>query len=105
MNHPMPVMKEIGLALFPETVGYAPREVTRQYEPLTYWDAHDPPFFVWHGGLDDQVPPATFEGFVARLQQNRQKNTVLFVPEGHHSPSATELDAAYQRIFPFLDKL
>ena len=105
MNHPVPVMKEIGLALFPETVGYAPKDVTRQYEPLTYWDAHDPPFFVWYGGQDDQVPPVTFEGFVDRLQQNRQKNTVLFVAGGHHSPSATELEAAYQRIFPFLDNL
>ena len=105
MNHPVPVMKAIGGALFPETTGYAPKEVTRQYEPLTYWDPQDPPFFIWHGGQDDQVPPATFERFVERLQQDQKKNTVLFVPEGHHSPSARELDAAYQRIFPFLDKL
>lgn len=105
MNHPVPVMKEIGVALFPETLGYAPKEVTRQYEPLTYWDRHDPPFFVWQGGQDDQVPPVTFEKFVERLQQNRKKNTVLFVPEGHHSPSASELEAAYQRIFAFLENM
>ncbi|WP_083320991.1 alpha/beta hydrolase [Hymenobacter glacialis] len=104
MNHPMPVMKEIGLALFPETTGYAPKEVTRKYEPLTYWDPQDPPFFIWQGGKDDQVPPVTFTEFVARLQQNHQKNTVLFVPEGNHSPSARELEEAYKQIFPFLDK-
>ena len=104
MNHPVPVMKEIGLALFPETVGYAPKEVTRQYEPLTYLDSRDPPFFVWHGGQDDQVPPVTFVDFVNQLQQDQQKNTVLFVPEGRHSPSASELAEAYKQIFLFLDK-
>lgn len=104
MNHPEPVMKEIGLALFPETIGYAPKEVTRQYEPLTYLDPHDPPFLVWYGGQDDQVPPVTFASFVDQLQQDRQKNTVLYVPEGRHSPSASELDEAYKRIFLFLDK-
>ncbi|MCC3155492.1 alpha/beta hydrolase [Hymenobacter sp. BT770] len=104
MNHPVPVMKAIGLALFPETIGYAPKEVTRQYEPLTYFDPQDPPFFIWHGGQDDQVPPVTFERFVGLLQQDQHKNTVLFVPEGHHSPNASELEEAYKRIFQFLDK-
>lgn len=104
MNNSVPVMKAIGVALFPETTDYAPKEVTRQYEPLTYLDANDPPFFIWHGGQDDQVPPVTFGPFVERLQQHPPKNTVLYVPEGRHSPSATELEAAYQAIFPFLAK-
>ena len=105
MNHPVPVMQAIGGALFPETSGYAPAAVVRRYEPLTYWDPQDPPFFIWHGGLDDQVPPVTFEGFVARLGQDPQpgKNVVLLVPEGHHSPTAGELEAAYKRIFQFLE--
>jgi acetyl esterase/lipase len=104
MNNPVPIMKEIGLALFPETLGYAPREVTRRYEPLTYLDPKDPPFFIWHGGQDDQVPPVTFVQFVDVLQQNKRKNEVLFVTEGRHSPSASELETAYERIFEFLDK-
>ncbi len=104
MNHAVPVMKEIGLALFPETLGYAPKEVTRHYEPLTYLDPKDPPFFIWNGGQDDQVPPVTFTQFVDVLQQQKRKNAVLFVPEGLHSPSASQLEAAYQRIFQFLDR-
>ena len=79
--------------------------MTRQYEPLTTWDPQDPSFFVWHGGQDVQGMLVTFERFVERLTQDRNENNVLFVPEGGHGPSATELDAAYQRIFPFLDKL
>ncbi|MBK6308236.1 MAG: alpha/beta hydrolase [Gemmatimonadetes bacterium] len=37
MDHSVPIMKEIGMALFTETEGYAPEEVTCKYEPLTYW--------------------------------------------------------------------
>ena len=104
MNHEAPIMKEIGLALFPASTGYAPPNEVKAYEPLTYFDRQDPPFFIWQGGQDDQVPPVTFEGFVNLLHQDRQKNEVLFVPQGHHSPSASELEAAYKEIFLFLDK-
>lgn len=105
MSNDVPVMKAIGVALFPETTDYAPKEYIRKYEPITYFDKNDPPFFIWQGGKDDQVPPVTFEKFVALLKQEPQKNEVLFVPEGGHSPSATELATAYQAIFRFLDKL
>ncbi len=104
MDNPVPIMKEIGMALFPETAGYAPKDVIRRYEPLTYLDPKDPPFFIWHGGQDDQIPPDTFTRFVQLLQQNKRKNEVLFVREGRHSPSASELETAYERIFEFLDK-
>lgn len=104
MSNDVPVMKAIGLALFPESTDYAPKEYIRKFEPITYFDKNDPPFFIWQGGKDDQVPPVTFEKFVALLKQEPQKNEVLFVPEGMHSPSTTELNAAYQKIFDFLDK-
>ena len=104
MSNDVPVMKAIGVALFPETTDYAPKDYVRKFEPITYFDKNDPPFFIWQGGKDDQVPPVTFEKFVALLQQDPQKNEVLFVPDGQHSPSASELAAAYQRIFAFLDK-
>jgi acetyl esterase/lipase len=104
MSNEVPVMKAIGVALFPETTDYAPKEYIRKFEPITYFDKNDPPFFIWQGGKDDQVPPVTFEKFVALLKQEPQKNEVLFVPEGQHSPNATELNEAYKQIFDFLDK-
>ena len=104
MSNDVPVMKAIGVTLFPETTDYAPKDYIRKFEPITYFDKKDPPFFIWQGGQDDQVPPVTFEKFVALLKQEPQKNEVLFVPDGQHSPSATQLQAAYQKIFPFLDK-
>lgn len=104
MSNEVPVMKAIGLALFAESPDYAPKDYVRKYEPITYFDKNDPPFFIWQGGKDDQVPPVTFEKFVALLKQEPQKNEVLFIPEGQHSPNANELKDAYQKIFDFLDK-
>ncbi|MGI4832135.1 MAG: alpha/beta fold hydrolase [Janthinobacterium lividum] len=104
MGNDVPVMKAIGVALFPETTDYAPKEYVRKYEPITYFDKNDPPFFIWQGGKDDQVPPVTFEKFVALLKQDPAKNEVLFVPAGQHSPSTSELAEAYKAIFDFLDK-
>ena len=104
MNNPVTVMKEIGNTLFPATSEYAPKELIVKYEPITYFDKNDPPFFVWHGGKDDQVPASTFEKFVALLQKDPTKNVVMFLPQGLHSPNAAELKDAYQGIFNFLDK-
>ncbi|OGX82051.1 alpha/beta hydrolase [Hymenobacter coccineus] len=105
MNNEVPIMKEIGMALFPATTDYAPKELVAKYEPINYFDKNDPPFFVWHGGKDDQVPASTFEKFVVLLEKDPNKNTVLFLPEGLHSPSTSELASAYEKIFVFLDKL
>jgi acetyl esterase/lipase len=104
MSNEVPVMKAIGVALFSESTDYAPKEYIRKYEPITYFDKNDPPFFIWHGGKDDQVPPATFEKFVDLFKQNKQKNDVLFLPEGFHSPTTNELKDAYKEIFNFLDR-
>ena len=105
MGNNVPIMKEIGNALFPSYESFAPIDTIKKYEPLTYFDKNDPPFFIWHGGKDDQVPPQTFEKFVELLHQNDKKNVVMFLPDGLHSPNKTELQNAYNLIFIFLDGL
>jgi acetyl esterase/lipase len=104
MSNEVPLMKEIGNSLFVESTEYAPKEFIKKYEPITYFDKNDPPFLIWHGGKDDQVPAVTFEKFVDLLNQGKQKNTVLFLPDGMHSPNTNELRDAYKEIFNFLDK-
>jgi dipeptidyl aminopeptidase/acylaminoacyl peptidase len=104
MSNEVPIMKEIGNSLFIESTDYAPKEYIKKYEPITYFDKNDPPFLIWHGGKDDQVPAVTFEKFVDLLNQDKQKNTVLFLPDGMHSPNTNELRDAYKEIFDFLDK-
>ena len=104
MSNEVPIMKEIGNSLFVESTEYAPKEFIKKYEPITYFDKNDPPFFVWHGGKDDQVPTSTFEKFVDLLNQDKQKNEVMYLPEGLHSPSTSQLKDAYEKIFIFLDR-
>jgi dipeptidyl aminopeptidase/acylaminoacyl peptidase len=104
MSNEVPIMKEIGNSLFVESMEYAPKEFIKKYEPITYFDKNDPPFFVWHGAKDDQVPASTFEKFVDLLNQDKQKNEVMYLPEGLHSPSTSQLKDAYEKIFVFLDR-
>jgi acetyl esterase/lipase len=103
MSNEVPIMKEIGNSLFVESTEYAPKEFIKKYEPITYFDKNDPPFFVWHGEKDDQVPASTFEKFVDLLNQDKRKNEVMYLPEGLHSPSTSQLKDAYEKIFVFLD--
>ena len=104
MGNEVPIMKEIGIALFPASTDYAPKELISKYEPITYFDKNDPPFFLWHGGEDDQVPAVTFEKFVDLLNKDKSKNVVMFLPKGLHSPDTSELNDAYKEIFNFLDR-
>jgi dipeptidyl aminopeptidase/acylaminoacyl peptidase len=75
------------------------------YEPINYLDKKDPAIFLWHGGKDDQVPPKTFESFVALLKKNATKNVVIYDAEAGHSPTAESLNTTYREIFSFIDKL
>jgi acetyl esterase/lipase len=96
-------LSEIGKAFFLESEGYESKEKIAIYEPITYFDKNDPPMFLWHGGKDNQVPPETFEKFVPML--NKNKDIVIYKPNGQHSPNQEELKNAYSEIFTFLDKL
>ncbi|SDC88098.1 Acetyl esterase/lipase [Algoriphagus faecimaris] len=95
------LFSKAGNALFPSE-GYAKKEELAIYEPINYLDKENPAIFLWHGGKDNQIPPETFTNFVSKL---REKDFLLYVPEGKHSPSQEEREAAYQKIFNFLDEL
>jgi dipeptidyl aminopeptidase/acylaminoacyl peptidase len=68
-------MKEIGNVLFPLSEGYTPKDSISKYVPLIYFDKNDPPFFLWHGGKDDQIPVSIFLNFVNLLNGNKIKTT------------------------------
>lgn len=100
-EHPNEQYQAVGKALFsPEE--YESKENLAVFEPITYFDANDPPVFLWHGGQDDQIPPVTFERFVPLLRNN--KDFRIFIPEAKHSPTKEELEKAYIEVFRFLDK-
>ena len=102
VDHENDLYSEAGNALFPSE-GYESNELIEVYEPITYFDKNDPPIFIWHGGKDDQIPPETFEKFVQLL--DLKKDFVDYHPDGLHSPNEKELKDAYEKIFPFLDKI
>ncbi len=96
------LFSKAGKALFPSE-GYEKKEVVSVYEPITYFDENDPPVFLWHGGKDIQIPPHTFEDFSSKLRKN--KDVLSYIPDGKHSPTEVQLEAAYVKIFQFLEDL
>ena len=96
------LFSKAGKALFPSD-GYAKKEVVSVYDPMTYFDEKDPPVFLWHGGMDNQIPPETFTDFTSKLRES--KDVLSYIPNGKHSPTEEELEAAYIKIFQFLDGL
>lgn len=105
MDNKLELFQDLGKALFPSINNYAPKDTIAKYEPITYFDKKDPHFFLWHGGKDDQIPASTFVKFVGLLNENNSKNKVIFIPDGFHAPTSTELKNAYDQIFMFLDKV
>lgn len=96
--------KDIGNAMFPPA-GYVSIDSTSRLEPITYFDKKDPPYFLWHGGSDDQVLPSTFLEFVPLINKNSKKNMEIFQQQYTHSPKTVELNLAYEKIFLFIDQL
>lgn len=96
------LFSKAGKALFPSD-GYAKKDVVSVYEPITYFDEKDPPVFLWHGGMDIQIPPVTFADFTSKLRES--KDVLSYTPNGKHSPTEEELEAEYIKIFQFLDDL
>ena len=105
VDHEEESKRAVGKALFPSFAGYTPQETISKYETITYFDDEDPPFFIWHGGKDDQIPASTFKAFVDLLNKDKQKNTVVFDPESGHSPTDEVLKADYHKIIEFLNRL
>jgi acetyl esterase/lipase len=101
-DHENEQFKEVGKALFPSE-DYESKEKIAPYEPITYFDPNDPPIFLWQGGLDDQIPPVTFERFVPMMRKG--KDVRIFILNGKHSPTKEEFEKAYIEIFKFLDGL
>ena len=48
------LFSKAGKALFPSE-GYVKKGVVAVYETLNYFDKNDLPFFLWHGGKNNQI--------------------------------------------------
>lgn len=77
-------------------------DVLTAASPVTYLDAEDPPFLIFHGELDRTVPVAQAELLGERLEDLGIENSVIIVPGGAHQvPEGPDYTAA---ILEFLDR-
>jgi acetyl esterase/lipase len=105
LNFDHPLFQEIGAAFFPEDPNYSKDELIELLEPLNHFDGQDPPLFLWYGGKDVQIPPSTHERLVMRLDGESPTSRIIYVPEGEHSPTAEQAQAAFDQIWDFLERL
>jgi len=54
--------------------------------PLTYIDANDPPFLIFHGDKDRVVPHCQSELLFKSLQKAKVPSQFYLVPDGKHGP-------------------
>ncbi|NAS31566.1 alpha/beta hydrolase fold domain-containing protein [Flavobacteriaceae bacterium R38] len=105
VNNEIILLQDIGKSFFPQDGSFTKEEVRSVFEPINYFDKNDPPFFLWYGGKDDQVPPTTAKEFVVLLNKDKNKNKAVYYPDAGHSPNKVELKNTYDDIFQFLDNL
>lgn len=62
------------------------QDLTLLASPMTYIDANDPPFLIFHGDKDPVVPHCQSELLFEALQQAKVPSQFYLVPEGQHGP-------------------
>lgn len=81
------------------------KDLTLLASPMTYIDANDPPFLIFHGDKDPVVPHCQSELLFEALQQSKVPSQFYLVPEGQHGPGVqTEPNLKMMADF-FLSKL
>jgi dipeptidyl aminopeptidase/acylaminoacyl peptidase len=105
LDHASEDFKTVGRNLFPPAGRFTRDEMLRLFTPMTYLDGTAPPYFLSHGGRDDQVPASTFTRFTARLSGSGVRHHVAFHPNAGHSQNAEELRETFLEVFRFLDGL
>lgn len=97
--------KMVGRNLFPPNPRFGREEMIERFTPFTYFDGNVPPFFLSHGGMDDQIPPSTFTRFTEALTSSSVFHRIVFYPEAGHSLGQKELQDTFIEVFRFLDGL
>lgn len=91
--------------LFPPSSPFDRNETLRMFTPYAHFSDDDPAFFLWHGGQDDQIPPATYERFLEALTRSQVAHRILFDPKSGHSPTDAQLEEIFVEVFRFLDRI
>jgi acetyl esterase/lipase len=71
--------------------------------PITYVNAGDPPFLIFHGDKDPLVPICQSELLNAALQKAKVSSQFIIVPGGQHGPGVME-DKYYKMMVGFFNE-
>jgi acetyl esterase/lipase len=91
--------------MFPSGSPFSRDETLRLFTPMTHFNDEVPAYLLWHGGEDDQIPPATYARFLEALARSQVPHRVLFGPKWRHSPDQAQLDELSVEVFRFLDEI
>ncbi len=81
------------------------KDLTLLASPMTYIDANDPPFLIFHGDKDPVVPHCQSELLFDALQRAKVPSQFYLVPDGQHGPGVqTETNTTLMTEF-FLSKI
>lgn len=105
LNHSSEDWMLVGGNLYPAGGRFTRDEMLRLFTPITHFDGTAPPYFLSHGGRDDQIPLSTFSRFTATLSTSGVRHHIAFYPEAGHSKSDADLQETFVALFRFLDGL
>jgi acetyl esterase/lipase len=103
VNSEIEAFQIAGKALIADKESKRRSEVIALLEPVNHFDRNDPPFFLWYGGKDDQIPPYAHERMIPLLSTS-DKNGVVFVPEGEHSPTTEEMEHLFEEVIQWMER-
>ena len=68
--------------------------------PISYVNAQNPPFLIFHGDKDPLVPHCQSEKLYEALQKNKVKSELIIIPGGGHGPGVM-IEKYYEKMIAF----
>lgn len=68
--------------------------------PISYVNAQNPPFLIFHGDKDPLVPHCQSEKLYEALQKNKVKSELIIIPGGGHGPGVM-IEKYYEKMLAF----
>jgi acetyl esterase/lipase len=78
-------------------------ELAKQANPITYVDANDPPFLIFHGDKDNVVPLSQSELLDAALKKAGVESKLIVIPGAGHG-NGIMIDSTQKEMRSFFDR-
>jgi len=71
--------------------------------PITYINKNNPPFLIFHGDKDGDVPPCQSEKLFMKLKEAKIKSELVLVPGAGHGPGVL-IDTYFDKMISFFNR-